>query len=236
MSIFSKIEIQETNILRIISFKICPFVQRVTAALEAKGIPYSIDFISLKDKPKWFLEISPTGQVPVMVTESETPLFESDAIVEYIDDFYGPLELDLKPEQKALDRAWCYQASKHYLVQCGIMRSSDEDTLLTKAEKLGKAFSKVEAQLNNGPFFKGKIFSKVDIAWLPLLHRAKIIETHSGYNFLVKYPKMRSWQEAILKTGIPEKSVSKDFEEVFTRFYLAESTYLGQLKKSHFQS
>ena len=115
--------------IKVISFKICPFVQRVTALLEAKNIPYEIDFISLKDKPQWFLDISPTGQVPVVVTEGGTPLFESDAIIEYIDEISAPLEAGLTPEAKALNRAWSYQASKHYLVQCSAMRSPDEQTL-----------------------------------------------------------------------------------------------------------
>ncbi|GAL22560.1 glutathione S-transferase [Vibrio maritimus] len=48
--------------IKIVSFKICPFVQRVTAALEAKQIPYEIEYISLKDKPQWFLDISPNAK------------------------------------------------------------------------------------------------------------------------------------------------------------------------------
>lgn len=55
--------------IKVVSFKICPFVQRVTALLEAKHIPYEIEFISLSDKPQWFLDISPNAQVPVLITE-----------------------------------------------------------------------------------------------------------------------------------------------------------------------
>jgi len=86
--------------MKVISFKICPFVQRVTALLEAKGITYDIEFISLSDKPDWFLEISPNGQVPVLVTDDGTALFESDAIVEYIEEAHPPLEPGVSPEQK----------------------------------------------------------------------------------------------------------------------------------------
>lgn len=84
--------------LKIVSFKICPFVQRVTGALAAKGIPFEIEYISLKDKPQWFLDLSPIGQVPVLITESGTALFESDAIVEYIEDEYGSLEENVSNE------------------------------------------------------------------------------------------------------------------------------------------
>ncbi|WP_236701358.1 glutathione S-transferase family protein [Thalassomonas viridans] len=68
--------------IKIISFKICPFVQRVTALLEAKEVAYEIDYIDLSNKPQWFLDLSPTGQVPVLLTESGEALFESDAIIE----------------------------------------------------------------------------------------------------------------------------------------------------------
>ena len=62
--------------LKIISFKICPFVQRVTALLEAKGVPYQVDYISLSDKPDWFLALSPTGKVPLLVVDDETVLLD----------------------------------------------------------------------------------------------------------------------------------------------------------------
>lgn len=72
--------------IKIVSFKICPFVQFVTALLEAKTIPYNIVYISLRNKPQWFLDISPNTKVPVLITESGTALFESDAIVEHLDE------------------------------------------------------------------------------------------------------------------------------------------------------
>ena len=216
--------------IKVISFNICPFVQRVTALLEAKRVPYEVEYISLRDKPQWFLDISPTGQVPVIVTESGQALFESDAIAEYLDEVYPPLEPEISPEDRAFDRAWNYQATKYYLVQCSAQRSADRAMLEERTEKLGKAFEKAEKTLGEGPYFKGTSISNVDIAWLPLLHRAAIINTHSCYDFLADYPKVRAWQAELLKTGLAEKSVPEDFEQAFTDFYLSDSTYLGSGK------
>ena len=213
--------------IKIISSKICPFVQRVTALLEAKDIPYEVEFISLADKPRWFTDISPNGQVPVMITESGVPLFESDAIVEYIDEITQPLGEDLSPEQRALDRAWGQQATKNYLVQCGAMRSADESTLAERSQKLGTAFEKVEKVLGDGPFFHGDSVGNVDVAWLTLLHRADIINRHTCYDFLADYPKVKAWQTALMKSGLAEKSVANDFEDAFTSFYLSDKTFLG---------
>lgn len=214
--------------LKVVSFTICPFVQRVTALLEAKHIPYEIEFIRLSDKPQWFLDISPNGQVPVLITEKGTPLFESDAIVEYIEEAYAPLRANVEPEEKALERAWSALASKQYLVQCIAQRSASSDVLTERAAKLGQAFDKIEANLTGSRFFAGESLGLVDIAWLVLLHRADIISRHTGYDFIGNRPKLKTWQQAVLNTGLAEKSVAPEFEEAFTDFYLSEETYLGR--------
>jgi glutathione S-transferase len=219
---------EDTQMIKLVSFKICPFVQRVAAALEARNTPYEIEFISLSEPPEWFLDVSPNAQVPILITESGTVLFESDAIVEYLDDINAPLDSDISPEKRALDRAWNYQATKHYLVQCSAMQSADKATLTERSENLGRAFERVEKVLEDGPYFHGECLSSVDISWLPLLHRASIIEKRTNYDFLGNYPKVKSWQKAIMTTGIAEKSVSEDFEEEFSSFYLSDKTYLGK--------
>lgn len=214
--------------IKIVSFKICPFVQRVTALLEAKNVLYDIEYIDLKNKPAWFLDISPTGQVPVLITENGQPLFESDAIVEYIDEITAPLQDDLTPEQRATNRAWSYQATKHYLVQCSTMQSADKGVLDERMAKLRKSFEKAERQLGEEPYFAGAMIGNVDIAWLPLLHRAAIVEDHNGYDMLNDFPKVKAWQQTLLDSGIPGKSVPKDFLQKFSDFYLAERTWLGR--------
>ncbi|MCG9729682.1 glutathione S-transferase family protein [Shewanella sp. Isolate13] len=211
--------------IKLISFKNCPFVQRVMGALITKNVPFEIEYIELSNKPQWFLDISPNGQVPVLITETNKVLFESDAIVEYLDDKYAPIE-NVSPEQKALDRAWSYQASKHYMAQCGTMASKDKQTFDTRLENLQKSFAKAEQQLNGSQFFKGDYISNVDIAWLPLLHRAAVIKQQAGFDMLTGFPKVQNWQAALIGSGLAEKTVPQDFVAVFSHFYLS-NTYLA---------
>ena len=214
--------------IKIISFKICPFVQRVTAALLARNVEFEVEYISLKDKPQWFLDVSPNGQVPLLITEEGQSLFESDAIVEYIEDAYGPVEHNVTHAQRAINRAWSYQATKHYLVQCSTMRSETQETFTERVAKLSQLFEKAEQHLTGeSQYFNSNTLSNVDIAWLPLLHRASIIEEHSGYDFLSSFPKVKQWQQQLMKLDLVNKSVSPDFEQRFVEFYLT-NTYLGK--------
>ena len=68
---------------RLISFKLCPYVQRAAIVLAEKGVPFERVDIDLADKPDWFLKLSPLGKVPVLVVEQdgrEEVLFESAVI------------------------------------------------------------------------------------------------------------------------------------------------------------
>lgn len=218
--------------LKVVSFTICPFVQRVTALLEAKQIPYEVEYISLSNKPQWFMELSPHGQVPILLTEAGQVLFESDAIVEYLDEAYPALLPDLAPEQKAVNRAWSYLAAKNYLTQCSAQRSPTMQILNERSLKLEKAFAAIEAVLGDTPFFNTDKLGMVDIAWLPILHRAELIEAHAGYDFLAGFPKVKVWQRRLLETGLMQRSIADDFEDAFAGFYLSAETYLGGRKES----
>ena len=52
--------------LKLISHKLCPYVQRAVIALTEKGVPFERIDIDLANKPDWFLKISPLGKMPVL--------------------------------------------------------------------------------------------------------------------------------------------------------------------------
>ena len=180
--------------MKIVSFKICPFVQRVTALLEQKGAAYEIEYINLNNKPEWFLKASPNGQVPILITNNGQILFESDAIVEYLDEVVGTPLLSHDPVKKAQERARSYLASKHYLVQCSAQRSADQTTLTERSAKLNQAFGKIETLLGNKKFISGDQMGMIDIAWTPLLHRTEIVMQRSGYDFLTNFARLKQFR------------------------------------------
>ena len=65
----------------LISFKLCPFVQRAAIILLFKKIPFRTSYIDLANPPDWFRAISPFGKVPVLRLDETTVLFESSVII-----------------------------------------------------------------------------------------------------------------------------------------------------------
>ena len=57
--------------------------------MRAKAVEFDVTFINLREKPDWFLEISPHGKVPVLRVDDQV-LFESNAIAEYLDEVVSP--------------------------------------------------------------------------------------------------------------------------------------------------
>src|SRR5437588_10076308 len=91
--------------LKLISHKLCPYVQRAVIALSEKGVAFTRIDIDLANKPDWFLRISPLGKTPVLLVD-ETAIFESAVIVEYLEETQpNPLH-PRDPLQRAEHRGW----------------------------------------------------------------------------------------------------------------------------------
>jgi len=217
--------------MKVVSDIICPFAQRVIGVLELKGVDYELERISLGDKPDWFLKASPNAQVPIII-EDRGVLFESSAICEYLDDVYGEPKLHPQdPFKRAQHRAWAELAAKNYLVQCPTMRSPTAEIFEERKAKFLTAFEKVEKVLAEGPCFDGGRLSMVDAVWHPLLHRAAVVQKHTGFDFLSAFPKAKKWQQELMKIDALARSVPEDFEMAFVGFYLNDQTYLGSLMR-----
>ena len=73
--------------------------------MRAKGVEFEVTYINLREKPDWFLEISPHGKVPVLIVD-EVPLFESNAIAEFLEEVTEPRLHPSDAVERAKHRAW----------------------------------------------------------------------------------------------------------------------------------
>ena len=83
------------------------FSRKIRILLAEKQIDYQLEEINLKDKPSYFLEISPLGKVPVFVDEDGTTIWDSTLIAEYIDEKYPqPHFYPSAPKKRLECRKW----------------------------------------------------------------------------------------------------------------------------------
>jgi glutathione S-transferase len=157
----------------LVSFNVCPFVQRSLIVLEEKGVRdrYEIRYIDLDNKPDWFLRYSPTGKVPILVV-NDAVLFESAAINEYLDDTSPGERLQpADPLRRAHNRAWIAFISEALVMRNQMQHAPTEREAREHANRIHRALFQLERQLGKGPFFNGDLFSLVDAAAAPLFQR-----------------------------------------------------------------
>ena len=201
--------------IELISFKLCPFVQRSVITLLEKKVPFDITYIELDNKPDWFLDISPTGKVPVLKTQGEV-LFESAVINEYLDAITPPPLHPADPLTKAKHRAWIEFSSTLLMGQYKTIFAQDKDAAAQEQKALSNQLAHLEKSMGDGPLFAGKDFSLVDAAVAPFFMRADLHMhgRHFGVDLLDGFPKLQKWQTALLTRDSVKYSVVDNFEEL----------------------
>lgn len=221
-----------STMYKLISFNLCPFVQRSVIVLNEKEVPYEIADIDLRNKPDWFLTISPTGRVPVMQTPAGVNLFESAVINEYLDEMHAPRLLSSTPLARAQDRMWRDFIAALYGPIFMLYSAKSEADAANQISALGNSFSKLEAELDtradvdgDGPYFNGHQFSIVDVVAAPLLMRLGWVERVAPTVALLKdYPRVSQWRDSLLARPSVQDSVLPDIYDIFVAsLYKADS-------------
>lgn len=212
--------------LTLISFPLCPYVQRASILLDEKGIAFTRKDIDLANKPDWFMALSPTGKVPLLLVGDEV-LFESSVICEYLDETTQPRLHPEDPLQRARHRAWMEVGSALLGVMWSFYTTRDETALQDKAEDIRRRLAGIERQLAEGPYFAGPAFSMVDAVFAPIFRYFPVFEM-AGFDFLSAYPKTKQWREALLARPSVQKAVRADFQAGLIEHIRHQQSLLGQ--------
>lgn len=192
--------------LELISFKLCPFVQRAVIVLKHKNVDFDITYIDLNDQPDWFKAISPLGQVPVLKVGDDV-LFESAVIQEYVDEVTPPTIQPEDPLVKAKNRAWINFGSDIIFAMHAMVTAKDQATFDEKQAVILKKLGQIEAVHSGGDFFNGSDFNMIDAAFAPMLMRLCFIKTLTGVNLIEDYPNLQKWTEVLLEMPAVQQSV-----------------------------
>lgn len=209
--------------LTLVSFDLCPYVQRILITLLHKQADFAVEYIDLQNPPLWFTEISPLGKVPLLRVNGDTVLFESSVINEFVDEITPPRLQPETPLARALNRSWVEYGSQCITDQYRLMTAPDETSLETAHHRALANLGRVEQALGDGPWFNGENFSLVDATFAPLLMRYDILDRRHRLFEDDELPRLRRWWRALRALTAVRDSVPEDFESRFI-------TYLGGQK------
>jgi len=218
--------------LELVSFDLCPYVQRSVITLLEKGMDFKITYIDLANRPDWFMKISPFGKVPVLRVGDEV-IFESAVINEYIDEISPPALHPADPLQRAINRAWIEFGSGLLVTQYEMMTARDKPAFDAKCGEIAGKLAQIEARLPAaGAFFNGEKFSLVEAAIAPLFMRLNILEQHlPGVQFITS-PRLAKWRDAMLSRPSVQQSVIGNFSEKLLAYLRHGNNYIASLLQS----
>lgn len=215
----------EAKKLELVSFKVCPFVQRSVIALNEKGVEYTLTHINPHEPPDWFKAISPLGKVPVLLVDGKA-VFESAVILEYLDEVYPPALHPADPLEKAQHRAWVEFCSELITRQFRMSTAKDEAGFTEARESLVQGLQRLDSVVAaEAPFFSGSRFALVDCVYAPLFMRLALLKQHFALDIPLS-PRMQAWSNALLALESVKTSVVDDFADVFMGFLKAQGGYL----------
>ena len=213
--------------LKLISFKICPFVQRSVILLKEKGIDYDIEYIDPYDPPEWFKAISPTGKVPVLLVDDQ-PLFESAVINEYLDEVFPPAVHPTDPFKKAQNRAWVEYTSSLKMSFFQMILTADKEAAEKTKEEFIQQLAGLDKVATNAPWFNGNDFSMVDISAAPVFTRLKFLKQHFNLDLLEGFSNLQRWSKEIHNRQSVPDSIVEGFDELMLgRMKASESWLMG---------
>ena len=124
---------------------ICPFVRRVLLVLAKKNIQYNFIGIDLVNKPDWFLEMYPTGKVPVL-KDGDKMIPESLVIVNYLDEVYPPTVHPSDPYEKAKGSLFVDEIGAPLFTPIKCLKDKSL-SLEDKLKEMNGMFAKIESLL-----------------------------------------------------------------------------------------
>jgi len=201
----------------LVSFKLCPFVQRSVIVMKEKNVDYDITYINLMAPPAWFKVISPLGKVPLLKV-GDTVLFESAVIMEYLDEVNPPSLHPTDPLQKAQNKAWNEFASTLLETQFRMVIGAKDEESCDAAEKELKSKLALLEPMIQGDYFNGDEFALTDAAYAPFFMRLNLLEQWHPMGLIDELPKVKAWSNNLLQRATVKESVVEGFAELYRGF------------------
>jgi glutathione S-transferase len=215
--------------LKLISHKLCPYVQRAVIALTEKGVAFERIDIDLANKPDWFLAISPLGKTPVLLV-GDVPIFESAVILEYLEETQPKPLHPADPLRRAEHRSWIEFGSAVLGDIAGLYTATDEAAFKAKASQLERRFARLEARVTAGPWFDGENFSLVDAVFGPVFRYFDVFDGIGDFGILAGKPKLSQWRQSLAARPSVRSAVSAEYPALLCDFLKRRNSWISGLQ------
>ena len=199
--------------------------------MRVKNVEFEVTYIDLRNKPDWFLEISPHGKVPVLQVD-EQPLFESNAIAEYLDEVVEPRLHPADALTRARHRAWTDFVptfASGLSVYYAKTAAEVEERIPQARQRLAKITEALQSDKAPGPYFGGEELCLVDAAYAPFLQRFTLVDEWLQTGLLGEYPEVEAWAQALLADQRVRRSVPDNFSTEFVNNLKRRELYAATL-------
>jgi glutathione S-transferase len=215
--------------LRLISHKLCPYVQRAVIALSEKGVGFERIDVDLASKPDWFLAISPLGKTPVLQVGDDA-IFESAVILEYLEETEPKPLHPADPLRRAEHRGWIEFGSAVLNDIAGLYSAPDEAAFEAKATQLEARFARIEARAVASPWFDGEHFSLVDAVFGPVFRYFEVFDAIGDFGILAQKPKLARWRASLAARPSVKSAVSTEYPALLRDFLKRRNSWISQLQ------
>lgn len=213
---------------RLVSFKLCPFVQKAVILLREKQIDYDIEYIDLAAPPDWFLRISPHQKVPVLILGDDI-IFESSVILEYLDEAYPPQLHPVDLIAKARNRSWIEFSSTCLFDLMNLTIAETEKDFEETISSQQAHLDQVENVKTDALFFNGNSFSLVDVSYAPLFDRLEQLQAiYAGVFDPNRHPRLNHWKQQLLSHPSVQGSTVPTFNRLYQQFIWKRQGYISR--------
>jgi glutathione S-transferase len=215
--------------LKLISHKLCPYVQRAVIALTEKGVAFERIDINLANKPDWFLAISPLGKTPVLQV-GEAAIFESAVIMEYLEETAPRPLHPADALTRAAHRGWIDFGSVVLNDIAGFYAAPDEATFKARTSQLKQRFTQLEARVVAAPWFDGGRFSLVDAVYGPVFRYFDVFDEIADFGILSGKPNLARWRKSLAARPSVRAAVGADYPALLHDFLEQRNSWISRLQ------
>lgn len=215
--------------LTLIGHRLCPYVQRVDMALREAGLAYRREDIELDRKPVWLGAVSPGGTVPALQAGDDGWLFESAAIVHYVDLVSGGRLSPPDPLQRARAEAWMRVGDDLLRRIARIIYQDDtEAALQASLSALESGLSGIAERVVPAPYLCGERFGLLDMVYVTIFRYLPVFG-------LLRQPPTRThwvaswagWWDRVSMRDSVTSSVPDTFQAELVDFIIAKPGHIA---------